>query len=242
MMDRSPKPPEVLMRAIAQDLRPVRPSPQPLHLALRMVPLALLVSPVILLAIGPRHDFGILGPLLTWGASAAQFVLAIALPVTAQSTGMVRGVVKDASGKPVEGAKVSIDADGSNRHFDTKTDKKGTVEIPVQRISHHKGFDEVRLHTEELLYPGTYAVIMEYRGDITRNMEGVYPCFFKHNGQDKKLVATQFESHHAREAFPCIDEPEAKPVRYNPYPSVRLRDPSVQLRASGGHVHTEIVF
>lgn len=76
-MDRSPKPPETLMRAIAQDLRPVRPSPQPLHLALRMVPLALLVSSVILLAIGTRHDLGVLGPLLAWGASAAQFALAI---------------------------------------------------------------------------------------------------------------------------------------------------------------------
>jgi len=55
-MDRSPKPPEALTRAIAQDLRPVRPSPRPLYLALRMVPLALVVSSVILLAIGPRHD------------------------------------------------------------------------------------------------------------------------------------------------------------------------------------------
>ncbi|HKE23815.1 MAG TPA: NrsF family protein [Bryobacteraceae bacterium] len=79
MMDRSPKPPETLMRAIAQDLRPVRPSPQPLHLALRMVPLALAVASLILFAIGPRHDSAILGPLLTWGASAAQFVVAIAL-------------------------------------------------------------------------------------------------------------------------------------------------------------------
>ena len=79
MTDRSPKPPEALMRAIAQDLRPVRPSPQPLQLALRMVPLALLVSSVILLAIGPRHDLGMLGPLLGWGASAAQFMLAVAL-------------------------------------------------------------------------------------------------------------------------------------------------------------------
>src|SRR5215510_1479407 len=79
MMDRSPKPPEALMRAIAQDLKPVRPSPQPLQLALRMVPLALMVSSVILLAIGPRHDSAILGPLLTWGASAVQFALAIAL-------------------------------------------------------------------------------------------------------------------------------------------------------------------
>src|SRR5262249_55310508 len=62
---------------IAQDLKPVKPSPQPLHLAVRMVPLALLVSSLILVAIGPRHDLGILGPLLTWGASALQFVLAI---------------------------------------------------------------------------------------------------------------------------------------------------------------------
>jgi hypothetical protein len=79
MMDRSPKPPEALMRAIAKDLKPVKPSPQPLPLALRMVPLALLISSLILLAIGPRRDSAILGPLLTWGASAAQFALAIAL-------------------------------------------------------------------------------------------------------------------------------------------------------------------
>jgi hypothetical protein len=82
MMDQFPKspeatpeaPPEALLRAIAQDLAPVRPSPRPLHLALRMVPLALIVSSLILLAIGPRGDSGILGPLLTWGASAAQFL------------------------------------------------------------------------------------------------------------------------------------------------------------------------
>ena len=79
MMDRLPKPPAALIEAIAQDLRPVKPSPQPLQLALRMVPFALLVSSVILLAIGTRHDLSALGPLLTWGASAAQFVLAIAL-------------------------------------------------------------------------------------------------------------------------------------------------------------------
>ena len=79
MIDRSSKPPEALMRAIAQDLRPVKPSPQPLRMALRMVPLALVVSSLILVGIGPRHDLGILGPLLTWGASALQFVLAITL-------------------------------------------------------------------------------------------------------------------------------------------------------------------
>jgi len=91
-----------------------------------------------------------------------------------------------------------------------KHDKKGAHEFPVERISHHKSFDEVRLHSSELLYPGAYTVTMQYKGEITRNMEGVYPCSFRHDEQDKKLIATQFESHHAREAFPCIDEPEAK--------------------------------
>jgi hypothetical protein len=91
MMDRSPKPPEALMRAIAQDLRPVKPSPRPFHLALRMLPLALLVSSAILLAIGLRPDSGILGPLLTWGASAAQFALAIVLVWIAAHEGTPAG-------------------------------------------------------------------------------------------------------------------------------------------------------
>jgi tetratricopeptide (TPR) repeat protein len=63
---------------------------------------------------------------LPWvAACAAVLSLALATPTLAQSTGMVRGIVKDAAGKPVEGAKVSIDAEGNNRHFDTKSDKKG---------------------------------------------------------------------------------------------------------------------
>ena len=79
MTDRSPKPPEALMQMIAADLRPVKPSPRPLRLALETAPIALLVSSLILLAIGIRGDSGILGPLMTWGASAAQFTLAIVL-------------------------------------------------------------------------------------------------------------------------------------------------------------------
>ena len=58
-------------------------------------------------------------------ACAAVLSLAYVSPARAQSTGMIRGVVKDATGKPVEGAKVNIDADANNRHFDTKSDKKG---------------------------------------------------------------------------------------------------------------------
>jgi len=91
MIDRSPKPPEALMRVIAQDLRPVKPSPRPLRLVLRAAPLALLVSSLVLLATGVRGDSGILGPLLTWGASAAQFTLAIVLVWVAAHESMPAG-------------------------------------------------------------------------------------------------------------------------------------------------------
>lgn len=91
-----------------------------------------------------------------------------------------------------------------------KRDKKGQQTIAVERINHQRSLDEVRLHTDPLLYPGEYVVTLEFSGTITRTMEGIYPCTFELNGQAKQLIATQFESHHAREAFPCIDEPEAK--------------------------------
>jgi len=89
-------------------------------------------------------------------------------------------------------------------------DKNGDEVVEIDRINHHEGFTEVRLHSPKTQYPGRYTVTLEFTGKITKQMNGVYPCFFKHDGIDKKLIATQFESHHAREVIPCIDEPEAK--------------------------------
>ena len=47
MIDPLLKPPEALMRAIAADLKPVKPSPRPLRLALLTVPHALVVSSLV---------------------------------------------------------------------------------------------------------------------------------------------------------------------------------------------------
>ena len=91
-----------------------------------------------------------------------------------------------------------------------KHDKKGDQPFPVTRINNQASFDEVRLHTETQLYPGNYSVTMDFEAKITTPMHGIYPCEFNHEGVKKQLIATQFESHHAREAFPCVDEPEAK--------------------------------
>ena len=57
---------------------------------------------------------------------------------------------------------------------------------------------------------GRHIVTIAFNGTITDAMHGLYPCYYDHNGVKKELLATQFESHHAREVFPCIDEPEAK--------------------------------
>ena len=52
--------------------------------------------------------------------------LLLATPVAAQSTGMVKGVVSDDQGQPIEGAKVDIEmTGGTGRRFELKTNKKG---------------------------------------------------------------------------------------------------------------------
>lgn len=57
---------------------------------------------------------------------------------------------------------------------------------------------------------GRHIVVIAFSGRITDAMHGLYPCYYEADGVKKELLATQFESHHAREVFPCIDEPEAK--------------------------------
>ncbi len=64
--------------------------------------------------------------------------------------------------------------------------------------------------THKDITPGKHIVVVAFSGKITDAMHGIYPCYFEHDGIKKQLIATQFESHYAREAFPCIDEPEAK--------------------------------
>jgi aminopeptidase N len=60
------------------------------------------------------------------------------------------------------------------------------------------------------IHDGTHVVVIAFHSPITDTMHGLYPCYYDDNGVKKELLATQFESHHAREVFPCIDEPEAK--------------------------------
>ena len=73
----------------------------------------------------------------------------------------------------------------------------------------HGDNDELEL-TADGLQPGSVQITLQFSGTITDPMHGIYPCYYTVDGVKKELLATQFESHHAREAFPCVDEPEAK--------------------------------
>ncbi len=57
------------------------------------------------------------------GACAVAVVLALAASAFAQS--VIRGKVQDAQGKPVDGATIIFEAEGTNRKMQTKTDNKG---------------------------------------------------------------------------------------------------------------------
>jgi aminopeptidase N len=72
--------------------------------------------------------------------------------------------------------------------------------------------DELIITTKNEFQTGNHTIYLAFKGTITDPMHGLYPSTFTLNGEDKELLMTQLESHHAREVFPCIDEPAAKAV------------------------------
>lgn len=60
--------------------------------------------------------------------------------------------------------------------------------------------------------PGPRTILIKFSRRLNENMQGAYLSTYDYNGKKEIVVATQFESHYAREAFPCIDEPAAKAV------------------------------
>lgn len=58
--------------------------------------------------------------------------------------------------------------------------------------------------------PGNIELEISFKTTLNKNMQGCYLSTYQHDGATQKIAATQFESHYARECFPCIDEPAAK--------------------------------
>ena len=93
-------------------------------------------------------------------------------------------------------------------HSKGLTIQSATIDNQPANVSFGE-FDELRL-SQPNLKNGNHTIRIDFSGNITDAMHGLYPCYFTHDGVKKQLFATQFESHHAREVFPCVDEPAAK--------------------------------
>lgn len=103
----------------------------------------------------------------------------------------------------------SVTGQGSMRvHAKELTIQSVTVDGKAATFSATENDELIISHPD--LNEGRHIIAVAFDGVITDAMHGLYPCYFTHDETKKELLATQFESHHAREVFPCIDEPEAK--------------------------------
>ena len=57
---------------------------------------------------------------------------------------------------------------------------------------------------------GKAIIEIAYSAPLTDTMMGIYPSYYELEGKKKQIIGTQFETTFARQAFPCVDEPEAK--------------------------------
>ncbi|HIY92948.1 MAG TPA: M1 family metallopeptidase [Candidatus Companilactobacillus pullicola] len=62
----------------------------------------------------------------------------------------------------------------------------------------------------DLKKTGETTLTIAYDAKLTDSMMGIYPSYYELNGEKKQIIGTQFETTFARQAFPCVDEPEAK--------------------------------
>lgn len=125
-----------------------------------------------------------------------------------------------------ENYNIFLDINRQNKTF------SGNVAINGEALDHHVAFHQKDLEIHSVLLDneaisfqtnhdnetvevdlpvtGLMTLVIEFSGKITDNMTGIYPSYYTIDGQQKEVISTQFESHFAREAFPCIDEPQAK--------------------------------
>lgn len=78
----------------------------------------------------------------------------------------------------------------------------------------YKTRDVNSINDEDPDFHADTVFVIKYKTKLGKNMEGCYLSAYDYDGKKQLLATTQFESHYAREAFPCIDEPAAKAIFY----------------------------
>ncbi|WP_427910973.1 M1 family metallopeptidase [Pediococcus parvulus] len=91
--------------------------------------------------------------------------------------------------------------------------QKGLVVASVQADGKDVSFttdDKTDAIRVDLMRTGEVKLTITYKAPLTDSMMGIYPSYYEVNGEKKQIIGTQFETNFARQAFPCVDEPEAK--------------------------------
>ena len=90
-----------------------------------------------------------------------------------------------------------------------------TYNIKESKLSKQIKIDEeneiIVLDFETKINPCNAILTLNFTGKLNNNLVGFYTSNYPgKDGSIKKMASTHLEPAHAREAFPCIDEPEAK--------------------------------
>ncbi len=121
---------------------------------------------------------------------------------------------------------IYLDIDRAAKHFKGITTIKGNA-VDTKIALHQKFLNVTSVQADgqdvpfsfsdrqeaiqlELPHSGDVELKVVYDAKLTNTMMGIYPSYYTVAGQKKQLIGTQFETTAARQAFPGIDEPEAK--------------------------------
>lgn len=121
---------------------------------------------------------------------------------------------------------IYLDIDRAAKHFKGITTIKGNA-VDTKIALHQKFLNVASVQADgqdvpfsfsdrqeaiqlELPHSGDVELKIVYDAKLTGTMMGIYPSYYTVAGQKKQLIGTQFETTAARQAFPGIDEPEAK--------------------------------
>ncbi|CAH0763600.1 unnamed protein product [Diatraea saccharalis] len=85
------------------------------------------------------------------------------------------------------------------------------IASPNQSLECEMPYSFLRISTtEDLQQLVTYEVDMEFTGRLQSNMRGFYRSWYIDSTTKRWMATTQFQPGHARQAFPCYDEPGFK--------------------------------
>lgn len=116
----------------------------------------------------------------------------------------------DRGSKTITGrTKISGHAQSAQIAVNQKFLKISDVKVEEKSVDFSVDDDEEIINIE-LPQAGDTNLTIDYTAPLTDSMMGIYPSYYQVDGEKKQLIGTQFETTAARQAFPCVDEPEAK--------------------------------